>query len=123
MTSFKFLNKQNGLCASEFSDTMIYLFKDRADFSARGKILYKKMCAMCHGDKGKGDGSLGVNLSPRPADLTSSHVQSMSDSALFWIITKGKPPMPGYRDSLNDNERWKLVKYIREFEKGNKIKK
>jgi len=86
--------------------------------TASGKILYNKMCVMCHGDKGKGDGMTGMSLSPGPADHTSVKIQSLTDGALYWMITEGKSPMPGYKTVLKDNERWQLVNYIRELGKA-----
>ena len=81
----------------------------------KGKVLYQKMCVVCHGNSGKGDGVGAVSLSTKPADHTASYVQSISDGALYWMITNGKSPMPGYKTSLTDEQRWQLVDYIREL--------
>src|SRR6185295_9059741 len=42
------------------------------EFVARGKAVFKKACAGCHGDGGKGDGPVPgkYNLTLAPADLT-----------------------------------------------------
>lgn len=82
-----------------------------------GKVLYIKNCAPCHGNKGKGDGIAAVNLKPKPADHTSAAVQGESDGALFWKLSEGHPPMPGYKNALPENERWELIDYIRSLEK------
>ena len=37
---------------------------------AEGRKLYDQHCAVCHGDKGKGDGPLAEDLKVPPADLT-----------------------------------------------------
>ena len=39
---------------------------------AAGKQLYDKQCAGCHGDTGKGDGSMGEELNPKPANLSDA---------------------------------------------------
>ena len=36
----------------------------------QGKQLYTKYCASCHGQSGKGDGTVGTMLNPKPSDLT-----------------------------------------------------
>src|SRR5215471_4053045 len=40
---------------------------------AAGQALYQKLCVGCHGDTGKGDGALGDELNPKPADLTDGN--------------------------------------------------
>ena len=42
---------------------------------AKGKPTYKRLCSVCHGDHGKGDGPAGQMLKPQAADLTSSKVK------------------------------------------------
>jgi mono/diheme cytochrome c family protein len=43
-----------------------------ADGSAvgRGKVTFLTHCAVCHGDKGRGDGPAAPALTPRPTDLS-----------------------------------------------------
>lgn len=108
--------------APKWADTLSNPLKNNLEATAAGKITYNKLCAICHGDKGKGDGVAGVSLNPRPADHTSAHVQSMSDGALYWMITNGKAPMPTYKAILKDHERWQLVNYISELGKPKSVK-
>lgn len=35
-----------------------------------GQIVFDQNCALCHGDGGRGDGTLAAKLSPAPPDLT-----------------------------------------------------
>jgi mono/diheme cytochrome c family protein len=108
--------------APKYADTLKNPLKNNAAAAKSGEIVYGKMCAVCHGDKGKGDGIAGANLAKKPADHTSTQVQSLSDGALFWMISNGNAPMPGYSSSLKVNERWQLVNYIRELGKSAKKK-
>ena len=112
----------NEWVAPKWADTLKNPLKGNVALTMEGKKLYVRYCVVCHGDKGKGDGVAGVNLNPRPADHTSAHVQSMSDGALYWMITNGNPPMPTYKAILKDNERWELVNYIRELGKNSSTK-
>ena len=82
-----------------------------------GAVLYKQMCAICHGDKGKGDGMAGMSLNPRPSNFTKSAIQEQTDGAIFWKLTTGRSPMAGYEKILKENQRWQLVNYIRTFKK------
>jgi mono/diheme cytochrome c family protein len=78
-----------------------------------GKTTYAHDCQSCHGQAGKGDGKEGMDLSPRPADLSSRDVLGQTDGELFWKITTGRKPMPSFRKSLTDEQRWELVNFMR----------
>ena len=78
-----------------------------------GKKLFKQMCAICHGNKGKGDGMAGMALKPKPTDFTLKKVQSQADGAIFWKLTEGRAPMASYKKTLAETRRWQLVNYIR----------
>ena len=80
---------------------------------ASGKKIYKMLCFVCHGAKGKGDGMGGTGLKPKPADLTSEIFQSQSDGAIFWKIEQGRSPMPSYKTSIPEKKRWELINYLR----------
>ena len=75
--------------------------------------LYVSMCAPCHGYKGRGNGPVAGVLTTRPADHSSSAIQSESDGSLYWKITNGRGPMQSYKANLTDAQRWALVNYIR----------
>jgi mono/diheme cytochrome c family protein len=78
---------------------------------AGGQKIYTKHCASCHGSSGNGDGSAAADLGIHPAKLSES--ASESDGALFWKITSGKKPMPGYGRKLSESDRWNVINYIR----------
>jgi len=90
---------------------------DDADSIASGAALYAINCAICHGETGEGDGPAAASLAMAPADLHESHVQGLSDGALFYIISHGKPetPMPAWEDVLVEDERWHVVNFMRTF--------
>lgn len=86
----------------------------------RGKELFLKACASCHGPLGKGDGqqmmkdSLGYPLKPR--DLTAGIFKGESTSeALYHRIVAGLPgsPMPSYSKALTQEQIWDLIHYVR----------
>ena len=83
---------------------------------AAGMSIYEDRCVSCHGERGDGRGEKAEQLSIAPADFTDAHKMSAAtDGELFWKISRGKRPMPGFKDKLSEQERWQLVDYIRTF--------
>jgi len=80
---------------------------------AIGKKLYQRECSQCHGEKGKGDGPIAAYLEKKAANLASSEILAQSDGALYSKIRTGRAPMPGFKSSLDKEEIWNLVNFIR----------
>ncbi len=91
--------------------------KGNAAATEEGKKTFTQMCAVCHGDKGKGDGIGGMNLNPKPRNFTLPKTQQQSDGALFWKMTEGRGSMVSYKTVLTSTQRWQLVNYLRTFKK------
>ena len=82
---------------------------------AKGKILFIKYCAGCHGPQGKGDGYR--LLGPDPANLTAPSTAKKSDSALLATIHEGKPNMPSWKGRLSERDIRNVLAYIRTLPK------
>ncbi|MDZ4083630.1 MAG: cytochrome c [Bdellovibrionales bacterium] len=81
-----------------------------------GAAVYKTSCAMCHGEKGAGDGVAGGSLNPKPRNLIEGKwKQGGTSLALFATLQNGVPggSMQGYKDALPAKDRWALVQFIR----------
>jgi mono/diheme cytochrome c family protein len=84
------------------------------DVIAEGQRLYERNCLTCHGAKGKGDGPATPFIETSPTDLSRPAAQSrMTDGEIFWKVTEGRNPMPSFKKKLSEEERWKLVYYVR----------
>jgi mono/diheme cytochrome c family protein len=83
-----------------------------------GKAIYARECATCHGDTGRGNGPDAADLSRQPPDFTAPAIAGESDGELFWKLTEGRKPMPRYRRTLSEDDRWNVVNYIRSIEGG-----
>lgn len=90
----------------------------------KGRTVYQKNCASCHGVKGQGDGAaisyLAERTSRRPKDLSDAKLQaSLSDGEIFWKVSNGFKEgevvvMPAYATEINKEEdRWALVHFVR----------
>lgn len=87
-----------------------------ASTASQGEAIYTKNCVSCHGNPGKGN--VMKTLSPIPPELSSSGTQSLTDGELFYVLTTGRAVMPSFQNVLSEEERWKVISYIRTFKKG-----
>ncbi len=81
---------------------------------ASGRRTYRRLCVLCHGAEGKGDGG-GAGAGGVPADLTAGQWRyGGSDGELFSVIHDGtSADMQGYGEQLSNTDIWNLVNYIR----------
>jgi mono/diheme cytochrome c family protein len=79
----------------------------------KGKKLYSDVCLSCHGKTGAGDGLAAKASKLKIARLSNRAIQSQSDGSLFWKISEGRGKMAGYKTLMPEQDRWKLVHYIR----------
>lgn len=83
-----------------------------------GEDTFRDNCVLCHGEKGMGDGAGGKSLKVKPANFTDPKLMSTeTDGSLFWKMSQGRGPMPAWKDTLEEKERWQLVLYIRKLGK------
>lgn len=88
-----------------------------------GRDIYMKRCFWCHGEQGRGDGPSAVGMIPSPRDLVAAdykirstpYGQLPTDEDLFRVISLSLPgtPMPGWEQILTEEERWRLVSYVK----------
>lgn len=82
---------------------------------ARGKTLFERNCAGCHGPQGKGDGYR--LLGPDPANLTSALTREKSDADLLETIHQGKQNMPAWKVILSEKQTRDVLAYVRTLAK------
>jgi mono/diheme cytochrome c family protein len=82
---------------------------------ARGKAVFERHCASCHGAGGWGDGPQAASLKTRPANFHRSLSYLKSDEDLLKTIEHGVvfSPMHSWRGQLTDGEMQDVVAYIR----------
>lgn len=80
-----------------------------------GKALYLDKCAECHGESGKGDGDQSRLYSTQPTNFTDPAETKVTDGELFYKISEGHRPMPGFKKRFSEERRWQLVLFLRSF--------
>ena len=78
-----------------------------------GKQLFVKFCSHCHGETGAGDGPVNDVLHG-VANLTSPQSKTFTEGHIFHVITWGKGRMGSHASQLNQEERWKIARYVKE---------
>ena len=81
-----------------------------------GRQIYDKQCAGCHGDTGKGDGAMGEELNPKPANLVDADWKhGSSDGEIFVVIRDGvkNTGMKPYGRKMTTHQIWDVVNYLR----------
>jgi mono/diheme cytochrome c family protein len=86
----------------------------------RGRILFERNCALCHGESGLGDGPITRYWKAdmrKPANLTDARYATMSDGSIYITISQGYGTMPPLRENLTVRERWDVVNHVKTFSK------
>lgn len=80
----------------------------------RGSAVYTTYCLSCHGADLRGDGPQSAGMTPPPADFAQPHTMVHSESDLVYWLTNGKQgtAMPGFRDSLSDQQIRDVLAFI-----------
>ncbi|MCB1177090.1 MAG: cytochrome c [Leptospiraceae bacterium] len=91
----------------------------------RGEERYHINCYPCHGARGKGDGPV-VGPAPRMAyspamDLIDGPLApGMTDGQIYHVIKKGNGQMPAYGAQITQEDRWKIILYVRKLQEAGK---
>ena len=89
-----------------------------ADSIARGRQLFEKNCAVCHGAEGRGDGVAAAALTQRPEDLSRiAPPPVFPDGVVAYRIANGVNAMPAYKATLSETEIWDVLNFIRSLAK------
>jgi len=87
---------------------------------ARGKVVFDRSCALCHGPAGRGDGAMAPSLDPKPQDLTDRAVMARrTDWEIYLVIRDGgktlglSPQMYSFKNLLQDQQIRDVAAYVR----------
>jgi cytochrome c oxidase cbb3-type subunit 2 len=97
---------------------------DTEDLRSRGRAVYERRCAGCHGARGDGAGPAATFLFPRPRDFTAGVFKFRTtpsgslptDGDLYRTVTRGLrwTAMPTGHE-LADKDRLAVVAYVKTF--------
>jgi len=82
---------------------------------AQGAAVYRKLCAECHGEEGRGDGATARGLGIQASDFTDSTARDQVPLSWYYrAITKGVvgTAMLSWEAQLTEQQRWDVALYV-----------
>jgi len=82
----------------------------------RGKTEFETYCAMCHGDKGDGQGRLYTSkkFPYPPANLLSEKMLAAPEGEIYHVISVGWGIMAEHGSMIAPDDRWKITLYVKD---------
>lgn len=89
-----------------------------AESLARGKVMYDRMCAVCHGPLGNpAEAPILPKLPAMVAfPLANGGALLRTDGYIYGMIAVGRGIMPPYGHQISYYDRWNIVNYIRQLQ-------
>jgi len=88
-------------------------------------VISPKFCVQCHGSGGQGDGAVAQNPKwpgPPPA-YDSPQLKDLPEGKIFFSITYGRNLMGPHASQINQEDRWKLVRYVQTLQDKDAMEK
>ncbi len=78
-----------------------------------GKKMYGIYCAICHGDKGDGQGQLVKR--GKFLGVPNYKDRELTDGSIYHVIYYGRNMMGSHASQLTEKERWQVVQYVQKL--------
>lgn len=98
--------------------------RSSAQILERGREVYERNCAVCHGQNGDGNGMAAHMFQTKPRDFTkgifkfrsTSYGSLPTDEDLFRTISRGvRWTAMVAQDDLPEEDRWAVIQYLKTF--------
>ena len=81
--------------------------------AANGKELYGIYCAVCHGNKGNGQGILMTR--EKFLGIPSYADREITPGSIYHVLMYGKNAMGSHAGQVNAEERWQIAQHVMEL--------
>jgi mono/diheme cytochrome c family protein len=78
-----------------------------------GKRLYTQYCIHCHGETGKGDGTVVKGGKYPTPGAYDGRLKDRTDGMIYHTLVYGKNAMGSHASQVNPKERWQLAIYVK----------
>ncbi len=79
---------------------------------ATGKELYSIYCAICHGNKGDGQGQLVKKEKFLGIPAYNDPARAITEGSIYHVMYYGRNTMGSHAAQVNEEERWQIVAYV-----------
>jgi mono/diheme cytochrome c family protein len=80
---------------------------------AQGKALYGVYCAVCHGNKGDGQGILMTR--EKFLGVPSYSDREITQGSIYHVLMYGRNAMGSHAGQVNETERWQIAQHVMEL--------
>jgi len=99
---------------------LISPIKISEESSSNGKELYGIYCAVCHGNKGDGQGILMTR--EKFLGIPNYKDRDITPGSIYHVLMYGKNAMGSHAGQVNSKERWQIAQHVMQL-RSNLIKK
>jgi len=82
------------------------------DNAAKGKELYGIYCAICHGNKGDGQGHLAKTEKFLGIPSYDDAARAITEGSIYHVLMYGRNNMGSHASQLDTEERWQVVQHV-----------
>lgn len=83
-----------------------------------GQEIYEIMCIHCHGEEGKGNGTISKNGHIEGIPSYSEKLKDLPEGNMYHSIQYGKGLMGSHASQLSQKERWQVIQYVQVLQNG-----
>jgi len=80
-----------------------------------GKALYDIYCAICHGTKGDGQGTLVKREKILGVPSYDDKGRAITEGSIYHVMYYGINSMGSYASQTSESERWQIVQYVQKL--------
>lgn len=84
----------------------------------KGREIYTRMCVHCHGETGKGDGTIAARGKISGIPDYSTKLKDLPEGKMFHTLTHGKGLMGSHASQINQKERWQVIQWVKCLQRG-----
>lgn len=83
----------------------------------QGKYVFNIYCAVCHGEKGDGQGHLvEIGKFPAPPSFFSEILLNLPEGKKYHTLMYGKGLMGSYASQIGNKDRWLVLEYVKSLQ-------